>query len=83
MGLGTSKLLISEGSGMAFAGGLAPNWQPHEPVGVFGLLTPKHGRKFLRIVPAFGGDLVANPPDFFEDFVFHSFIIPLTDAACR
>ena len=73
----------SYGDSVAFADGLAANWQARQPVGVFSLLEAKHGPKFLQIVPALGGDLVAHPPDFFKNFVFHDLIIPLTRAACR
>lgn len=67
----------------AFAGGLAPNWQPYQAVGVFSFLAAEQGRKFLQIVPLFGGDLAASPPDFFKNLVFHSSIIPSTRMACR
>ena len=73
----------SGGNRVASAEGLAPNWQTRQPVGVFGLRAAKHGPKLLHIVPAFGGDLVAHPPDFVKNFVFHSLIIPLIRVACR
>jgi hypothetical protein len=57
---------------VAFTEGLAPNWQARQPVGVFGLLAAKHSPKFPYIVPAFGGDLVTHPPDFFKNLVFHA-----------
>jgi len=54
----------------------APDWQPRQPVGVFGLLASQHRPELVNVVPALGGDLVAHAPDFFQKLVFHSAIIP-------
>jgi hypothetical protein len=51
----------------------APYWQARQSVAVFDFLATEHGPQFLQIVPALGGDLVPRPPDFLENFVFHSF----------
>jgi hypothetical protein len=63
--------------------GPAANWQPRQAAGVFGFLSSQHGPKLNKVVAALGGDVVAHAPDFFQNLVFHSGIIPSTRVVCR
>ena len=56
--------------------GPAADWQPRQAAGVFGFLSSQHGPKLNKVVAALGGDVVAHAPDFFQNLVFHIFIIP-------
>lgn len=63
--------------------GPAADWQPRQAAGVFGFLSSQHGPKLNKVVAALGGDVVAHAPDFFQNLVFHTFIIPSVRAVCR
>jgi hypothetical protein len=58
-----------------FSPGPTLHGEPGHAVAVLGFLPAQHGGEPFQIVPALGGNLFANPPDVFKDFVFHSCII--------
>lgn len=70
-------------SGCGFSDGQSPDARSYQPVAIFRLFPAQPGRELFQIVSAFRGDLIANPPDLFKNFMFHSLIIPSIRKGCR